>query len=262
MIEKEVAIAIATHKPYSFPSDDGYLPLQVGKTLSQMNLRMMSDDTGDNISVLNPYFCELTGLYWLWKNMQSDYYGLVHYRRYFTLGKGQLPLVSNQKVAKSSDLVAQLEHYDIILAKPRNYWIESVGTHYANAHYVADLEKVEQILKASYPDYLKAYNEVLSGTSLSLYNMFVMRSEHFQNYCEWLFDILFQSQALIPYQTYGEYQQRVFGFLGERLLNVWVKKNIPIDKVCYLPVVHIEGEKFLQKLNGFLSRKLFGSKKS
>lgn len=70
-------------KKYRLPDDDIYIPIQVGAKVIDNNTGYVKDDTGISISEKNPYFCELTGLYWIWKNIDADYYGLVHYRRYF-----------------------------------------------------------------------------------------------------------------------------------------------------------------------------------
>ena len=82
----DIKILVATHKDYFMPHDDGlYLPIKVGNALSRLEGRFQGDDTGENISEKNPYYCELTALYWGWKNLNSDYIGLVHYRRHFCL---------------------------------------------------------------------------------------------------------------------------------------------------------------------------------
>ena len=78
----DIKILIAMHKPYWTPEDDVYLPLQVGSALHPHFLPV-TDDSGDNISAKNPGYCEMTGLYWAWKNLKADYVGLCHYRRYF-----------------------------------------------------------------------------------------------------------------------------------------------------------------------------------
>ena len=77
-----VKIIVATHKTYPMPNDKMYFPIQVGAE-GKNNLGYQADNTGDNISKKNPYFCELTGLYWAWKNLDADYIGLAHYRRHF-----------------------------------------------------------------------------------------------------------------------------------------------------------------------------------
>ena len=83
-----IKILVATTKKYRMPKDPIYVPVQVGAALSNApDLPYMKDNTGDNISEKNPRYCELTGLYWAWKNLDADYLGLVHYRRYFASDK-------------------------------------------------------------------------------------------------------------------------------------------------------------------------------
>ena len=79
----DIKILIAMHKPYWHPDDPVYMPIHVGKK-GKASIGLPGDDTGDNISDRNPAYCELTGVYWAWKNLKADYVGLVHYRRYFT----------------------------------------------------------------------------------------------------------------------------------------------------------------------------------
>ena len=83
---EKIKIIIATHKKYKMPKDNIYLPLYVGSKEKE-NIGFTRDDTKDNISDKNPYFCELTGLYWAWKNLDDDYIGLSHYRRHFSVKK-------------------------------------------------------------------------------------------------------------------------------------------------------------------------------
>ena len=82
----DIKVIVAAHKPYRMPQDSMYLPLQVGRALADQDLGWQGDNTGDNISLKNPYYCELTGLYWAWKNLKADAIGLVHYRRFLRGG--------------------------------------------------------------------------------------------------------------------------------------------------------------------------------
>ena len=82
-----IKIIIATHKKYKMPEDGMYIPLHVGAALSTEDFGFEKDNTGENISELNKGFCELTGLYWAWKNLDTDYIGLAHYRRHFSKNK-------------------------------------------------------------------------------------------------------------------------------------------------------------------------------
>jgi len=258
-MKRHIKIIVAAHKNYQFPDDSGYFPLQVGRAISSNTLSIVGDNTGDNISELNRNFCELTGLYWLWRNTNADVYGLVHYRRFFKSLSNGIPLL-DQHIATSDELADMLEKYDVVLSSKRNYWIETIRQHYKNAHYERDLEAVETVIIEQCPEYSFAFSKVMDGRRLSLFNMFVLRSELFNRYCEWLFSILFEVEKRIPYKEYGPYQGRVFGFLAERLLNVWVEKNITQDKIKYLPVVNLEGENVVNKAIGLLKRKISGQK--
>lgn len=81
-----IKIAIATHKYYPMPIDSCYIPLYIGhkKGTPKVEEQYQYEDEGQNISNKNSLYCELTAMYWIWKNVKADYYGLFHYRRYLT----------------------------------------------------------------------------------------------------------------------------------------------------------------------------------
>ena len=82
----DIKILVASHKKAEMPEDSMYLPVHVGRALyPDREFGYQSDAEGDNISIKNPYYCELTALYWAWKNLKADYVGLAHYRRHFSL---------------------------------------------------------------------------------------------------------------------------------------------------------------------------------
>lgn len=259
--DSNTTVMVATHKNYEMPADIGYVPIHVGKAVNNAELGFDGDDSGDNISVLNPYFCELTGLYWIWKNTNTTYYGLAHYRRYFKpISGSNYVVVNGKKIASTASLTKMLDKFDIVLAKPRNYWIETVESHYKNAHYGEDLIALKQVVSEMYPKYVSTMEKVFKGRSISLFNMFVMRSDLFSQYAEWLFSILFELQGRVKYAEYGPYQRRIFGFLAERLMNVWVEHTIPKNRIFYQGVVNLEGENLAVKAKGLIARKFMGSK--
>lgn len=246
-------IIVTTHKLYEFPKCHIYFPIQVGALASSVKLNILKDDIGDHISSKNSSFCELTGLYWAWKNgffKNSLYSGLVHYRRYFY---GVSEKLKNKTIASEEELLSILNSYDCILPKKRNYFIETVYSHYKNAHHSQDLDKSRYIIMQYYPEYLDSFDRVMNGKTLYLYNMFVMRTEILEDYCNWLFDILFRLENEIDLSNYDQYQKRVFGFIAERLFNVWILKNNINFKE--LKVVNIEGNNLLSRVLKFLKRK-------
>lgn len=258
---KDIKILVATHKKYKMPKDDIYLPIHVGRE-NKEDLGYIGDNTGENISIKNPNYCELTGLYWAWKNVNCEIIGLAHYRRYFLNNRSisraieELPIDEKFSLILKEQTISQLisNDNDIILPKKRNYYIETIWSHYKHAHNINDLQMTMDIIKTYHPSYLESFNTIMSQRKLHLFNMFVMKKSQFDKYCEWLFDILGKLEENINIENYNPYQARVFGFISERLFNVWVLKHK--FNVIELDVMNLEKEDKLKKYVNFLYRKL------
>lgn len=244
---------VATHKDAIVPSDQFYLPIHVGHALNQVDLGIQVDDQGENISALNPAYCELTAIYWAWKNLDADAIGLSHYRRYF---KGSQPGPMGSQIMSLSEAASLMNECDIVLASPRNYYVESIDSHYRNAHIGSDLDVLRKVVASHGPGYLLAYDRVFQRRQLSLYNMFMMRRDLFDSYAEWLFGTLAEVGQEIDNATRDAYQRRVFGFLGERLLNVWVESQRDALVVGHRRTLNTEGEPKLAKSIGLVRRKI------
>ena len=243
----EMKVIIATHKPYRMPEDPCYLPLQVGASGKQ-SLGFARDDAGENISAKNANWCELTGLYWAWKNLAADAVGLVHYRRHFRGAKG---------IATGAELEAALAKTGVVLPKQRNYFIETTRAQYVHAHHVEDLDVTREILVERHPDCVAAFDRAMASTKGHRFNMFVMTREKFDAYCAWLFDVLFELEKRLDISSYSPYDARVFGFVSERLLDVWIAASG--TGYAELPVLHLESQHWPKKIFSFLMRK-FGKK--
>ena len=227
-VNRDIKIIIATHKKYQMPQDNIYVPLYVG-ACEKDPLEYLGDNTGENISSMNPYFCELTGLYWMWKNVNADYMGLVHYRRHFCLQrkKGMNKMDSKWKsILSSSEAQLLCRQFDVIVPSKRYYIIESLESHYAHTHYIEHLEKTRKIIEKYYPEYLGSYDNCLKKRSGYMFNMFLMRSDLVNEYCGFLFDILFELNKQIDTSDYSRFQKRYLGRVGEILLNVWLDKRL------------------------------------
>ena len=252
----DIKILVATHKQYWMPEDKSYLPIHVGR-VEKADLGYLGDDTGDNISAKNANYCELTGLYWAWKNLKCDYIGLCHYRRYFAHAVSGSDMEKKKlAILQRTDYEKLLKQYDVILPKQRNYFIETVRSQYEHAHNKNDLALTEQIVAELYPEYSEAFCKVMGRTKLRIFNMFVMKKEKFDEYCQWLFTILFELEKRIDISSYSQYEARVFGFLSERLLNVWLEKQKL--KVKGIDVVFLEKIDWFDKGMKFLKRKFRG----
>ena len=247
----DLKVLVATHKKYWMPEDACYLPLHVGRE-GKNDLGYVGDNTGDNISNKNANYCELTGLYWAWKNLNCEYIGLCHYRRYFA--KKEKVRDKKERIMGAHDYESLLEKYDVILPTKRNYYIETVRSQYEHAHVKSDLDTVKQVIDELYPDYSNAFEVVMNRRRLHILNMFVMKKSLFDEYCKWLFTILFEVEKKVDISSYSVYEARIFGFLSERLFNVWLEKQQLNCKE--VPVVFLEKQNWAKKITKFLIRKI------
>lgn len=224
---EEIKIIIASHKKYQKPVENIYLPVQVGAEGKEKIEGYTQDNTGENISTKNPNYCELTGLYWAWKNLNAKYIGLVHYRRYFTECK-KIPKKENEKfkiVLTEKQIKEKLKNVDIILPKKRKYYIENLYSHYEHTMYIEPLAETQKIIKEKYPEYLNEFNKLHKRTSAHMFNMFIMKKEILNEYCKWLFDILFELEKRVDVSKFDNFHARFYGRISELLLDVWINKN-------------------------------------
>lgn len=251
----KIQVIVAAHKAYSMPKDPMYLPLHVGKEGKDLELGFQGDNTGDHISCKNPTFCELTGIYWAWKNLHCDYIGLAHYRRHF---RGKKTRDKWDGILTTAQAEALLKDTDVLLPKRRNYYIETVYNQYVHAHPAEPLDLALQLAADQGEAYKKAVASMKKRTWTHIYNMFLMKKDIFDNYCQWLFPILFEVERKIDISSYSQYDKRVFGFLSERLLDIYLEANgIPYREV---PVMFMEQQNWLKKGTAFLKRKFFPKK--
>ena len=255
MTDGNIKILIAAHKQYWMPNDPVYLPLHVGAEGKQ-DLGYTQDNTGDNISAKNPNFCELTGLYWAWKNLDADYVGLVHYRRYFTRKEVHDIEKKKAQVLTGKEWEAILSKYPAVVPDKRNYYIETNRSHYNHAHHSDGLDLAGQIIKEKYPEYMTAFLTVMDRTWAHMFNMFVMRRDLFDQYMSWMFDILLEIEKRVDITGWDAYESRIYGFVSELLLDVWLEKN----QISYKEqnVSFMEKQDWLKKGGAFIRRKVFG----
>ena len=212
----EMKIYAMTHKKCQMPLDSLYVPMQVGRAIHKP-LGYMGDDTGENISAQNPFYSELTGMYWLWKNDQTDdYIGMCHYRRFL--------IDENGKLLKEEQIRQILENYDLITTKQ----IQLNCTYYdgfAVDHNQRDMDIVAEIIRQTEPRYYDTFLRTVHDTRTYFGNMLITSKKHFDNYAAWLFGIFDKAEQQIDMNGYDGYQKRLYGFISEILLLVWLKVN-------------------------------------
>lgn len=217
MSKEKLTMYVVMHKDVDlskFKLSNCYKRLMVGKPKTDID-NMLFDSEGDNISEKNKNYCELTGLYWIWKHSKSKYVGLCHYRRFF---------INNYtfKKLKEKEILETLDYYDIILPQ-RTKLDRTVYERYRYGHCISDMDECKKVIKKLYPEYLKDFDKVMQDNKYYACNMFIMKKKKLDEYCEWLFNILFEVEKRIDITGRDDYQKRVFGFLSERLFSVWIE---------------------------------------
>lgn len=257
---KNIKLIIATHKKFQMPQNKKlYLPIQVGSE-GKDELGYQKDNTGENISLRNPYYSELTGLYWAWKNLDCDYLGLVHYRRYFSKKTQRFTedLDIDDVILDQNDIENLLEQADVIVPQKRKYYIETIYSHYAHTHDKLHLDLTRDIIAEQQPDYLNSYDAVMRQRSGYMFNMFIMSKSLSDAYCEWLFPIIDELYNKMDITGYSAFDARLFGRVSERLFNVWLlKSNL---KVVEAPFMYMEKVNLFEKGKSFLEAKFLGKK--
>lgn len=234
MEKNKIEILIACHKRSRVFSNNIYVPIHVGKALHpNIDLGYIGDDTGENISKFNPYYCELTAQYWGWKNIHNKYIGLCHYRRYF---KNE---ITNSNI---DDLMSDC---DIILA-PKVHLNRSLHDHWMSNLCPESLIIFYDVMKNNFSDDYDGIVSYFSGNCYSPFNMFICEKKLFDKFAEWEFNILQEVQRRLPVLPYSM-ENRFLGYMAETLLSYYAKK---MDfKVKYADVVDMIGPNSKNTLN-------------
>lgn len=245
----DVKILVSCHKEVPLPVSDVYLPVQVGAFNKNPIKGMQSDSDGINISERNFSFCELTAQYWAWKNLDADYYGLCHYRRFFCFDGQEHPTNDHAQIEADSlseytfrdyqinnDALIRtaLENCDAVVP---SYWdIAKANTpdgikKTVQDHMVAyglytdeDVDLLRSIIQEKQPDYLKCFDDYMSGSKYLGYNCFIMQKDLFYRFCAFEFDILLEFDKQFDYLNITATRKRICGYFGEVLFSVFIAK--------------------------------------
>ncbi len=244
-MNKNLNLYVVTHK------ETAYLPkgrtfIGVGKNKAIPNTNCY-DNQGDNIAEKNEFYCELTALYWMWKNESSEYIGLEHYRRFFCNKFSFLKprVISPEKIQKI------LRSNDCIVSQKFKFK-EGLYNYYKKNHYASDLDVCRSIIVARYPECISAYDRVMNGKYAVMCNMFIMKKSLLNDYCDWLFTILFEAEEKIDFTERDAYQRRIFGFLSERLFNVWL--NYKHLTLYHSPIYFPDEKPIITKTENFMKK--------
>ncbi|MCR4780482.1 MAG: DUF4422 domain-containing protein [Ruminiclostridium sp.] len=262
-----IHIAVACHKPSRLPANDILVPVQVNSAAAKNRMDMEHDDDGDNISAKNSSYCELTAQYWEWRNVDADYYGLCHYRRFlcFTypekIGRNNRKQIDAEaiddwsvkrfglddeeamrRVIEANDVVTGEEQNVSRLYTPRGN--QPTAMKHWKAHDRAlimneDLDKMLRILKEEAPQLGKDTVRYLNGRTFTGFNCFVMKKELFNELCEIEFRVLERLEKEVDLTKYCTQLSRIYGFMGEIISSGFIyhiKKRGA--KVTHVPLVY------------------------
>ena len=233
-----------------FPDLPCYIHILAGQETYAQQSVLTGDNTGENISNKNQYYSELTGIYWVYKNQSSDIVGTCHYRRFFTakgepfqyklkrllyyfgrldIGRHGLIYTSNReywnnRILTCDEAISVLKNFDAIMPIKRKLR-QSIESHYNKYHDASDLQLLRHIIREKAPEYSSSFETTLQQKRLYANNMMVMKSQKFEALCAWLFMLLFEFEARVNLKNYTDYQQRIFGFISERLITTWVNHH-------------------------------------
>lgn len=228
---------VCYHKATPIINTNVFQSVHVGCVLSNKPIfGTIGDDTGDNISGKNKSFCELTAMYWMWKNMDSEYYGLFHYRRMLNFSgikNNYFYDFSDMTIKKfgwdESTILDMCGAYDIITGPRWNvhpYAVPSLPMSnydfYAREHHQNDLDMLMQVVLERSPELYEHVKTYMNGTTCFYGNVFIMRRDYFKRYAAWVFDILFEVERRSDVSNYDSYQGRVWGFLAERMMGAYI----------------------------------------
>ena len=220
-------------------------PIQCGSAINSPVDGALPDNIGDNISEKNPEYCELTAHYYAWKNVEADYYGFCHYRRFFCFDDNcKKPYIVRKKFSRKDmallgtkkKIENLLQNYDIVIPRSEDMGISARG-HYITAkyHHKEDLELFIRLLKEKYPQIAECADWYLAQNKQYFCNMFIMKKEIFFEYCEMLFGVLSEFDRLKKVRG-GFQEDRVDGYLGEIFTGIFVwykrKNGIPTREAC------------------------------
>ena len=244
-------IFVVTHKQVNFsPLPEIYEIIHAGRARAKKFFCDLGDDSGENISRLNPFLDELTVLFWIWKNTRQEFVGLCHYRRFFTADETQktfdakkiLDAAQIEKIFRDCDIITPIEGVTKISQRE----IIFLGTGQPDLNRL--VEKIfRQHILLKQPEYLDAFEKILDSIAFFPCGMFIARRKIFDAYCSWLFSFLIDVTEEVrdkirvgekTLEDLGHDYSRVVGFFAERLLTVWLMKNFL--RIKELPVMYRE----------------------
>lgn len=212
-----------------------------------------NDWSQDNIDSLNPWYCELTALYWIWKNdRDSQYVSFEHYRRVFLTSRSNW---FNYRFLEEEEMEKMLKEKKIVLPL-LHHFEKDIYSHYKENHVESDLTCMGETIHQMFPEYDEDFKTVMVSHDIVLFNMFIMKKEDMDSYCSFAFPVLdevfrIQKEDILKRDSY---QQRSIGFLSERLFNVWIRHHFKEEEIFHCPIAHLDQKPLVHYLKDMYFR--------
>ncbi|EKO4720809.1 DUF4422 domain-containing protein, partial [Campylobacter jejuni] len=274
-INPKVKILVGYHKPATLIKNEIFTPIHLGRDLATqaskdgemsqedfdwMCKNMIGDNTGENISYLNRYFCELTGIYWAWKNYDKlgnpDYIGFAHYRRllnFCNISQQQRDDFKEKQISNSIEEInkfldpncvySAIKEYKYIVLHPDPC---NPYTHYKNTKnlFIEDYQKCIEFIKKEFLFLSNAVDLYNLGEESYFCNMFVIPKEVFFEYCSILFKIVFYLKDNIMLSGRSSEEARAISFLSEWIFGIYItylkKKEIDFQRLSLVRILNLE----------------------
>lgn len=234
------------HKECELINNEIVKPIQVNKYKNEYRFLDITDDSGENISYKNPIYCEMTALYWMWKNCHKEsYLGLFHYRRLLMLNtkfnkRNEITIMKFDDRfldfgLNEDNIEEMMGTYDLILPKPVEFKV-NLYEQYRNGymHRIEHLDLALNFIARNYKEYIPYINKFKNSYSGFFCNLFIMKKEILDKYCEWLFPILEYVENEVDYKNYSFHEKRFIGFISERLFTIYLFKLLDEKRYsCY-----------------------------
>ena len=267
-MDKSIKLYAVTHKNSNKELIDDYNYLLVGaKKFINIPEGYISDDSNDNISEKNDSYCELTGLYWMWKNVDVEYIGLVHYRRFFVKFDCWNKCIRGRYLVGKKDAYHVLNRKEVLTMLEKNIFIvkespkrkESTWDAFVNVFGDEYCKSIKDIIYKSHPEYVDSFEKCMKYKTHYNCNMFIGKKYIADQYSEWLFSILEEMDKRHIRKTGDRYHNRELGYIGELLFRVWLEKNNVKCKI--VPAINIEDDNAAMTIGDFIKFSLNWAKK-
>lgn len=259
-----------------------FVPVRCGAVYDENNSSpYIGDDTGDNISLKRITFSELTVQYWAWKNVKADWYGLCHYRRYFsfadkmdTVGAHGLviaPLLDEKNMKRfnllnESKMRKEIEQCDLVM--PCGLLVTNITLLQGRAQTVSDLwnahagnfyerhiiDRMFELIDELAPEYSYSSREYFSNNMHYGYNCYIMKKDLFERLCNLQFSVLEALAKEMESSNYLDKYPRAIGYVGEMLFGIFLYhiKRCGLYRIKEKQLVYFEETRLLNKQNDII----------